>query len=398
MSAFAAFSVLAWFAVVLTAAVLRSRAYAIFRGISLGLHSLIAVALVHRMGPLWPAFWFLHVCVHVHALALVRPHMRSLPYRALISIPAAFFSAGTLLAFPWAIAAAFGVDLVAVFVPYALALVGVIQSLGARAEEVHVVVADGEVVPGLVRHAPGAQRVARPLRIVQITDPHLGPFMSVARLRRIAERAVAQKPDLVVLTGDFLTMESQSNPALLARAFEPLAALEGRVFACFGNHDHEAPATVKHALESVGARLLMDRAELVETPAGRVQVLGVDFAFRARKAHLERVCAEHPRVPGALRLVLLHDPGAFRHVPEGDADLVLSGHTHGGQVGLVSFGLSWTLLGAFVRAPDHGLWARGRDRLYVHRGTGHYGFPLRLGVPAEESVLVVHAPGLAAEP
>ena len=88
----------------------------------------------------------------------------------------------------------------------------------------------------------------------------------------------------------------------------------------------------------------------------------------------------------------LHDPGAFIHLPEGEADLVLSGHTHGGQVGLVSLGLPYTMMRAFVKMPDHGLWARGTDRLYVHRGTGHYGFPLRLGVPAEESVLSVHSP------
>jgi predicted MPP superfamily phosphohydrolase len=49
------------------------------------------------------------------------------------------------------------------------------------------------------------------------------------------------------------------------------------------------------------------------------------------------------------------------------------------------------MMRAFVKMPDHGLWARGTDRLYVHRGTGHYGFPLRLGVPSEESVLAVHS-------
>jgi predicted MPP superfamily phosphohydrolase len=65
---------------------------------------------------------------------------------------------------------------------------------------------------------------------------------------------------------------------------------------------------------------------------------------------------------------------------------VLSGHTHGGQVGLVSFGLDWTVLQR-SRWPDHGLFARGRSRLYVHRGTGFYGFPLRVGVPGEHSVL-----------
>jgi hypothetical protein len=69
--------------------------------------------------------------------------------------------------------------------------------------------------------------------------------------------------------------------------------------------------------------------------------------------------------------------------------LVLSGHTHGGHLGLLSLGLPHTIVSAATSMPDHGLWARGRDRIYVHRGTGHYGFPLRVGVPAEESVLEV---------
>ena len=67
---------------------------------------------------------------------------------------------------------------------------------------------------------------------------------------------------------------------------------------------------------------------------------------------------------------------------------MLSGHTHGGQVGLVSLGMDWTVLSR-SRWPDHGLFARGRSRLYVHRGTGFYGFPLRVGVPGEASLLEV---------
>ena len=227
---------------------------------------------------------------------------------------------------------------------------------------------------------------------MQITDPHLGPFMSVARLRRIAARAVAQKPDLVFLTGDFLTMESQSDPELLRRALEPLRAMPGKVFACHGNHDHEAPETVASALADNGIALLVDEARDVETEAGPVQIVGMDFAWRDRAEHLAARVRGAPAQAGRrLRIVLLHDPGAFRHLPEGEGDLVLSGHTHGGQVGLVSLGLSWTFLRLFgIRIPDHGFWARGRDRMYVHRGTGHYGFPLRLGVPSEESVLRVH--------
>jgi predicted MPP superfamily phosphohydrolase len=389
MSAFFLISACGW-VVVVSAALLRSRAYAIFRGITLGLQVLFASALVSRFHAILPLFCYLHAAVFVQALGLVRPRMRSLPYRALISIPAAFFGAGTLLALPWVLLGAFGVELPLVFLPYAAAAIGVVQSLWSREEERHVVVADAHAVPELSRHRPGELRVERPLRIVQITDPHLGPFMSVERLARICQRAVDKQPDLVLLTGDFLTMESQADPTLLLQALAPLSGLPGRVFACLGNHDHEAPLIVQRALADNGVTLLVDESAVIDTPAGRVQLVGMDFVWRGRKEHLARVCAEHPREPGALRIVLLHDPGAFVHLPAGDADLALSGHTHGGQVGLVSLGLPYTMMRAFVRMPDHGLWARGTDRLYVHRGTGHYGFPLRLGVPAEESLLAVH--------
>ena len=82
--------------------------------------------------------------------------------------------------------------------------------------------------------------------------------MSVERLRGIAERAVAADPDLVLLTGDYLTMESQGTPGCLAEALAPLRALEGRVYACLGNHDHEAPEMVARELAEAGVRLLVD--------------------------------------------------------------------------------------------------------------------------------------------
>jgi predicted MPP superfamily phosphohydrolase len=387
MSAFFITSALGW-AIVVGFALLRSRAYAVFRGVTLGLHVLFASALVHRFDFALPVFIYLHATVFVQALGLVRPRMRPFAYRALISVPAAFFGAGTLLSLPWVLLAAFGVDAPAVFLPYLAAGIGVLQSLWAREESRDIVVADRQAVPALARHQASGERVARPLRLVQITDPHLGPFMSVERLANICRRAVEKSPDLVVLTGDFLTMESQADPRLLEQALAPLAALPGRVFACLGNHDHEAPLVVRRALAENGITLLVDEATTVETAAGRVQLVGMDFVWRDRKQHLARVCEAHPREPGALRLVLLHDPGAFVHLPEGEADLALSGHTHGG---LVSLGLPYTMMRAFVKMPDHGLWARGTDRLYVHRGTGHYGFPLRLGVPSEESVLAVHS-------
>jgi predicted MPP superfamily phosphohydrolase len=384
---------LGWLLVVISAWAFRGRGYAIFRGVTIGLQVLVLGGLVRYFAPLLPVLVYLQLTVFASSLFLIRPRLRGLAYRALVSVPAAFFGAGTLLAWPWAIVAAFGVTPHGAWIPFLLAGVGIVQSLIAREEAIDVVVADGQRVEGLRRHPRGTHRVERPLRVVQITDPHLGPFMSVARLRRIAERAVERNPDLIVLTGDFLTMESHDRPDLLAEALAPLRALPGRTFACLGNHDHEALDTVQGALTSAGVKLLVDDAACVETPAGAVQILGFDFVWRERAEHLKRVTRAFPRLPGVLRLLLLHDPGAFKHLPEGEGDLVLSGHTHGGQVGLLSLGLPWTAMRAFVSAPDHGLWARGLDRLYVHRGTGHYGFPLRLGVPSEESLLNVHRGG-----
>lgn len=375
--------------VVLAARIRRGKIFAVFAGIILGIHSAIAIALARWVGPWLPAYAVLHALVFVQFLLLARPRLRPLWYRVLVSFPASWFAASVMLALPWAIASGLGFTPHGLAVPFLLALAGLGQSLRHQFEERHVGLDDAHVEE-LRRHRGAERRVARPLRLVQITDPHLGPFMSEARLKGIAERAVAAKPDLVLLTGDFLTMESHRARESLARALSPLLELPGRVFACLGNHDHEAVDTVKGALSDVGATLLVDEATLVETDAGRVQVVGIDFHFRERARRTAEVCKRVPRVPDAFRLVLLHDPGAFRHLPNGEADLVLSGHTHGGQLGLVTLGLPHTFVSAFTSIPDHGLWALGKNRLYVHRGTGHYGFPVRVGVPGEESLLCVH--------
>lgn len=398
LSPFVTITLVGWLVVVVAAA-LRSRPFAAFVGVLVGIYSLAAVGLqpaFRLLGPYAPVAAVFHASVYLNFALLSRPRMRALPYRLLVSWPSAFFSAGTLFGSPWAVAYALGFSPWAPWLPYAAAAIGMVQSLSTSRGVVKLLAhgPTGENIDALVPRKTGLGTTSptqRPLRIVQISDPHLGPFMSVARLRRIAERAVAEAPDLVFLTGDFLTMESQRDVRHLTEALEPLRALPGKVFACHGNHDHEAPEIVAQALASNGVRLLVDEACEVETPAGPVQIVGMDFTWRDRATHLAKVCAAYPRTSGSLRIVLLHDPGAFGSLPPGEGDLVLAGHTHGGQIGLLSLGIPWTVVRSFGgRIPDQGLWARGTDRLYVHRGTGHYGFPLRLGVSAEESVLEVH--------
>jgi uncharacterized protein len=385
MSLFAAFSLLAYAGIVLSA-LRRSRIFAIFAGVILGVYTLTSLGMRAHLG--WPEWVLLYLqgAAYLHYFMFMRPRMRSLPWRVLVSTPASWFVAGTLLAFPWAIAGALGFTPALVWVPYTFAFVGLMESLWTR-ETVRDLVLDFADAGHLKRYPLGRSNGSATLSIVQITDPHLGPFMSVQKLSRICARAVERNPDLIFLTGDFLTIDSNRDPDALVRALAPLSAARGRVYACLGNHDHEAPQVVREALDAHGVTLLVDDAVVIDTKLGPTQVVGFDHRFRGRKAQVAEVLAKHPRPEGALRIVLLHDPSGFFRLPDGEADLVLSGHTHGGQLGFVTFGLPWTFLSAFTKIPDHGLWARGRNRLYVHRGTGHYGFPLRVGVPAEQSLL-----------
>jgi predicted MPP superfamily phosphohydrolase len=391
MNAFVQATLGIWSAAVLFTLLQRRGRFVIAIAIIGGIQALLSIAVVPRLGWPEPLTIALQLAAYVPLLRLRTRGLRPPLYHALVSLPGAWWVAGTLLSLPWAISIAIGHPLPFGWLPFVIAAVGFADSL-IREEEIVDVVLDGSPAAAAPeRHRPVSEaRVARPLKVVQITDPHLGPFMSEARLRRICERAVAREPDLILLTGDLLTIESNRDKGALTRALQPLARASGRCFACLGNHDYEALDVVRSALASAGVKLLVDEAATVETPAGPVQILGVDFRWQDRSAHLAEVCALNPREAGFLRLVLLHDPGAFHHLPEGEGDLVLSGHTHGGQVGLLRLGLPHTILSAMTSIPDHGLWARGRDRLYVHRGTGHYGFPLRVGVPAEHSLLQIH--------
>lgn len=354
------------------------------------------------------AFLYATAAVAAHLTSLVRPRLRRAPFRHAVSIPGMAFLACGALASVWllvllpvrgAVWLAGGGSLLAAlawldFLPVAVAAGSVLTSTRLVDEVVRVALADDgpdEVTRLPVeryRGRPPAPLERRPLRIVQIADPHLGPWKPVKKLRRQIDALVDLDPDLVLLTGDFLTMEGSGTPGALAEALAPLRRVPGRCFAIFGNHDHESPHEVRRALEANGVHLLIDAEATVETPVGPVQIVGADYRSRGRRAHLQGLLARYPRRDGHLRLLLLHDPSAFKHVPKGDVDLTLSGHTHGGQLGLVSFGFDWTVLRR-TPFPDHGLFGHGPNRLYVHRGTGFYGFPLRVGVPGEASCLEV---------
>lgn len=409
-------ALLIWVGIPVYAFAKRGRTYAIFGlvvlSVSLPGVLVLHARLVERLSTAAPWITAAFLCGLLaaagHFAGLVRPRLRSAPFRLLVSIPGMAFVALGALSGVWLLAWApvqWGVESAGLaqagvllswldLAPVGLVLASLITSTRLVDEVVRFRLddesSDGFARLPVERYRRRAPRPLddRPLRIVQITDPHLGPWQPVRKLRRSVERLIAMEPDLVLLTGDFLTMEGIGTPGALAEALEPLRALPGRCFAVFGNHDHESPDEVRAGLAAVGAHLLMDEEAVVETPVGWVQIVGADYRRRNRREHLEAVLGRHPRRPGCVRLLLLHDPSAFKHVPDGQADLTLSGHTHGGQVGAVSFGFDWTVLRR-TAWPDHGLFGQGTNRLYVHRGTGFYGFPLRIGVPGEASRLEV---------
>ena len=393
----------------------RGRTYAIFGGVVLGL-SMPGLFFTLPNFAVWfpepslPYVRFLALyCLGtagIHMAHLVRARMRSRTFRLLVSVPGQATIAGGFLTVGWLLLTLpvralfavleFDVGSTALvwlgLLPPVVALISIFTSARPVVEVVRVTLgtdgpADVTRMP-VERHRKRMPPAldTRPLRIVQITDPHLGPWQSVRALREIVSNLAEHEPDLFLLTGDFLTMESMGTPGSLHEALAPLKAHPGRCFAIFGNHDHEAPEEVRAALAHNGIELLVDQETIVETPVGPVQLIGADYVGRGRGEHLKALLGRFARREDHVRLLMLHDPLGFRDIESGAVDLVLSGHTHGGQVGLVSLGFDWTVL---TRSPwpDHGLFALGSNRLYVHRGTGFYGFPLRVGVPGEASLM-----------
>jgi predicted MPP superfamily phosphohydrolase len=146
-------------------------------------------------------------------------------------------------------------------------------------------------------------------------------------------------------------------------------------------------------LGDAGVTVLRDR--LVTLDLGQpVELAGLDFCFaRAERAtraaqHVERWPARSERP----RLLLDHDPREFALLPAGCADLVLSGHTHGGHIGVqLGRDTALTIIG-LAGIPDQGVFRRGDMRLFVTRCVGFYGYPMRLGIPPEIAILVLRAP------
>lgn len=237
-------------------------------------------------------------------------------------------------------------------------------------------------------------------RIAQLSDLHISPFMSQTQIRRVAEQVMALRPDLIVLTGDFVTWDGSTQNAVVG-ALAGLRAPFG-IYGCLGNHElyTGVESSITRLFQESGATMLRQAAAAVEVPAvgglgppAQLQLLGVDYPRNEHRAHAEAIRASVARIaplirPDLVNILLAHHPNCFDPAAESGIELTLSGHTHGGQIALVSPEFSPALL---VTPYIAGHFRKGEAQLYVNRGIGTIGVPMRLFAPPEITVFELSA-------
>ena len=215
-------------------------------------------------------------------------------------------------------------------------------------------------------------------RIVQISDLHIGPLLGRDFAEQVVARCNALEPDLLALTGDLV----DGPVSKLRDEVEPFRGLRARhgVYFVTGNHDHYSGAQDwVDVVEELGFRVLRNERVTIEREGGRFELAGVDDhngSFE-RGWREDLPAALEGRDPGDAVVLLAHDPRSFGRPRTMDVDLQLSGHTPGGQIWPFRY-----LVRIYTRWVA-GLYHERGCTLYVSRGTGFWGPPMRLLAPAE---------------
>jgi len=212
-------------------------------------------------------------------------------------------------------------------------------------------------------------------RIVQITDVHMGPTIGREFLQSVVEKVNALKPDLVAITGDLV----DGTLAQLAEQVAPLKDLRAKdgVFFVTGNHEYYVGDVDEWLfwLGSVGIHPL--RNERIPIQNGFDLAGTDDISARGGDHRQDIPKALAGRDPKRPVVLMAHQPRSFKEAAALGVDLQLSGHTHGGQI------YPFNYIVALFEPYLAGLYKRGDSQLYVSRGTGYWGPPMRLGAPAE---------------
>lgn len=229
-------------------------------------------------------------------------------------------------------------------------------------------------------------------RILQLSDLHIGPFMTAGEIRKVVEISNRTKPDLIALTGDFVTWDARTQYAVVD-ALSGLKAPYG-VWGCLGNHEiwTHTEDSITALFAARGFRILRQQSAMIFKGRDFINLIGVDYQTRRSFGHsragfvreyLEGV--NSLMLAGTTNILFSHNPNTFDRAAELGVDLSLAGHTHGGQVSLefVDVNISPSRL---ITPYVEGWFQRGRGQLYVNRGIGTIGLPMRIGAPPEITI------------
>ncbi len=213
------------------------------------------------------------------------------------------------------------------------------------------------------------------LRIALVTDTHFSATVPASDIDRAVRATLDAKPDLIILGGDYVTWGDRRYVGGAAELLAPLRAPHG-VFAVLGNHDDDRDMPA--ALIAKGFTVLKDARTDVSIRGEMVSLAGIRYWTR----RVDRIARLITGAPGTI-VLLAHDPKRLKEAADLDVPLVLSGHTHGGQIVLP--GLGAVAARGFPVIAGYG--ARENTSIYVSRGIGTVYIPVRLNCPPELSIL-----------
>ncbi|HEV2883324.1 MAG TPA: metallophosphoesterase [Pyrinomonadaceae bacterium] len=217
-------------------------------------------------------------------------------------------------------------------------------------------------------------------RVVQLSDIHHSPFTSREQIERAVATANSLQPDIVALTGDYISKERQ-YAAPCAELLGKLRARHG-VYAVLGNHDHWTDAAlITDLFRAEGITMLVNQGMRFEYKDAAFWLAGVDDSMVGLEDLSLALAGSREN---ELKLLLAHNPIVLRRAARAGVDLVLSGHTHGGQVNLRS---DRNASARPRRRTLKGLARQGETQIYVSRGLGTVVLPVRFGCPPEVSLL-----------
>jgi uncharacterized protein len=220
--------------------------------------------------------------------------------------------------------------------------------------------------------------------ILQLSDLHVE--MSEAAMQRVTALVGGTNYDLCILTGDYRAKTHGPYDATLAGMAKLRAALQGTIYAVLGNHD---TICLVPGLEDMGIKVLLNESEAIERGGEHIHLAGIDDAHFYRVDNIEKAAAAIPHEE--FSILISHTPEIYRQAAHADFNLLLSGHTHGGQICLPG-GIPITLDSVLPRTMGSGPWQHRGMIGYTSVGAGSSVVPVRFNCPPEITLHHLHRP------